>query len=168
MPSFDNSSNNQVGRHHPVWCNPNQKVWLAKPDFLELVCPTTPTPDLSIIHSVFVRLVQFMCGAEHVSATIAPATQMTEHAKKWHKVTQDYCVLQVFQRDSVLSTWIRGLTGQSIPNSSWQHPWCQQELPANHTSPLFWQFPGACTTIICKFMGVMYGSVHQMSNTMPN
>ena len=57
-------------------------MWLGKSDVLELVCPTTPTPDLSIMHCVFVRFGQFMCGADHVSATIVPATQMTEHAKK--------------------------------------------------------------------------------------
>ena len=63
----------------------------------------------------FVRIEQVLCDDGQVSANHVPSTHMTEHAKKCHKVTQNYCVLQVFQRDSVLSTWIRGLTGQSIP-----------------------------------------------------
>ena len=57
-------------------------MWLAKSDFFELICPTTPTPDVSIIHCVLSGFVQLMCGADHVYATIVPATQMTEHAKK--------------------------------------------------------------------------------------
>ena len=155
MPFFDNSSKNQVDRQHPVWCHPHEnKFWLAKSEFLELVCPSSPNTRFVNNTWCFVRFGQVMCGADQVSATIVPATQMTEHAKKWHKVTQNYCVLQVFQRDSVLSTWIRGLTGQSIPKSSWQHPWCQQELPANHKVHHFWQISRAWPTRICKFSGL--------------
>ena len=31
---------------------PSNKFWFAKSEFLELVCPTVPTPDLSIIQCV--------------------------------------------------------------------------------------------------------------------
>ena len=57
-------------------------LWLAKSEFLKLVCPTAPTPDLSIILGVLSGFGQVMCGADQVSAIIVPATHMTEHAKK--------------------------------------------------------------------------------------
>ena len=57
-----------------MWQPPTNKFWFAKSEFLELVCPTVPTPELSIIPCVVSDLGQVMCDVDHVSATMSHPT----------------------------------------------------------------------------------------------
>ena len=50
---------------------PPNTFWFAKSEFLELVCSTAPTPELSIIPGVWVSFEQVLCDAGHVSATMS-------------------------------------------------------------------------------------------------
>ena len=42
-----------------MWQPPINKFWFAKSEFLELVCPTAPTPELSIMPCVLSVLSNF-------------------------------------------------------------------------------------------------------------
>ena len=160
---------NQVGRQHPVWCNPHENnFWIAKSESLELVCPTAPTPDLSIIPCVLSGLGKFcvvliMC--------LQPLPQpprwqsMPRSDTKWHRITVFcMCFRETLCCQLGLGDW---LASQS-PKSSWQHPWCQQELPANHkVHHCLTMFSGQAHQNM-QIEWVIYGSVHQLSDTMPN
>ena len=130
MPFFDNSSKNQVDRQHPVWCNPHEnKLWPAKSESLELVCPAAPTPDLSIIPCVLSGLGKFcvvliMC--------LQPLPQpprwqsMPRSDTKWHRITvfcrcfRETLCCQLGLGDWLASQSPNQVDSTEVANSRWQ------------------------------------------------
>ena len=112
-----------------MWQPPTNKFWFAKSEFLELVCPTVPTPELSIIPCVLSDLGQVMCDVDHVSATMSHPTiwqSMPRSNTKWHRVTvlcrcfRETLCCQLGLGDWLASQSPNQVDSTEVANSRWQ------------------------------------------------
>ena len=112
-----------------MWQPPTNKIWFAKSEFLELVCPTVPTPELSIIPCVLSDLGQVMCDVDHVYATMShpPIWQsMPRSNRNWHRITvlcrcfRETLCCQLGLGDWLASQSPNQVDSTEVANSRWQ------------------------------------------------
>ena len=155
MPFLENYSK-KTSWHTPpnMWQPPTNTNWFAQSEFLELVCPTVPTPELSIIPCVLSDLGQVMCDVDHVYATMPhpPIWQiMPRSNRSWHRITVlCRCFRETLCCQLGLGDWLASQSPNQVDSNHGVNNNCQP----NHTVHHVWPFSRVWPTNICKVIGL--------------
>ena len=159
MPFLENSSQtNKLTYTTQYVATPTNKIWFAKSAFLELVCPTVPTPELSIIPCVLSDLGQVMCDVDHVYATMShpPIWQsMPRSNRNWHRITVlCRCFRETLCCQLGLGDWLASQSPNQVDSTHGANKNCQPTTKVNYFGNFLGHGPPEYSN-----SGVMYGSV---------